>query len=59
MEQHRTAKHRFEVTVTISVLDSLVGIATRLGWKVRGSNPARGNVFRTHPYRPQGPPSLR
>jgi hypothetical protein len=27
-------------------------------WTVRGSNPGRGQIFRTHPDRPWGPPSL-
>ena len=38
--------------------DSSVGIATRYGWMVRGSNPGGGEIFRTHPDRPWGPPSL-
>ena len=36
--------------------DSSVGIATR--WTVRGSNPSGGEIFRTLPERPWGPPSL-
>ena len=36
--------------------DSSVGIATR--WTVRGSNPSGGEIFRTRPERPWGPPSL-
>jgi hypothetical protein len=28
------------------------------GWKVRGSNPGGGEIFRTCPDRPWGPPSL-
>jgi hypothetical protein len=35
---------------------SSVGIAT--GWKVRGSNPGGGEIFRTCPDRLWGPPSL-
>ena len=35
---------------------SVVGIAT--GWTVRESNPAGGEIFRTCPDRPWGPPSL-
>ena len=35
---------------------SVVGIAT--GWTVRGSNPGGGDIFRTCPDRPWGPPSL-
>ena len=38
--------------------DSSVGIATPKGWKVRGSNPGGGEIFRTCPDRPWGPPSL-
>jgi len=41
--------------------DSAVGIATRparaTGWAVRGSNPDGGEIFRTRPDRPWGPPS--
>jgi hypothetical protein len=36
--------------------DSSVGIST--GWTVRGSNPGGGEIFRTHPDWPWGPPSL-
>jgi len=36
--------------------DSSVGIATR--WAIRGSNPGEGEIFRTCPDRPWGPPSL-
>ena len=28
------------------------------GWTVRGSNPGGGEIFRTRPDRPWGPPSL-
>ena len=28
------------------------------GWTVRGSNPGGGQIFRTRPDRPWGPPSL-
>jgi hypothetical protein len=28
------------------------------GWTDRGSNPGRGEIFRTRPDRPWGPPSL-
>ena len=38
--------------------DSSVGIATRYGLTVRGSNPSGGENFRTRPDRPWGPPSL-
>jgi len=29
-----------------------------MGWRVRGSNPSGGEIFRTRPDRPWGPPSL-
>jgi hypothetical protein len=29
-----------------------------MGWTVRGSNPGRGEIFRTRPDLPWGPPSL-
>jgi hypothetical protein len=32
---------------------SSVGLTT--GWTVRGSNPGRGEIFRTRPDRPWGP----
>jgi hypothetical protein len=38
--------------------DSVVGIATRYGWTVGGSNPSGGEIFRTRPDRSWGPPSL-
>ena len=38
--------------------DSSVGIATGYGLEVRGSNPNGGEIFRTCPDRPWGPPSL-
>ena len=28
------------------------------GWTVRGSNPGESEIFRTHPDRPSGPPSI-
>ena len=31
--------------------DSSVGIATGMGWTVRGSNPGGGEIFRTCPDR--------
>ena len=34
----------------------VVDVAT--GWMVRGSNPGGGEVFRTSPDQPWGPPSL-
>ena len=40
-------------------LRSSVGIATELrGWTVRGPNPGGGEIFRTCPDWPWGPPSL-
>jgi hypothetical protein len=38
--------------------DSSVGIATGYGLDGQGSNPGRGEIFRTSPDRPEGPPSL-
>ena len=38
--------------------DSSVGIATATGWTVWGSNPGGGEIFRTCPDWPWGPPSL-
>jgi hypothetical protein len=34
---------------------SAVGIATRYGPTVRGSNPHGGEIFRNHPHPPRGP----
>ena len=38
------------------VAQSVERLAT--GWTVRGSNPGGGEIFRTCPDRPLGPPSL-
>ena len=38
------------------VVQSVQRLAT--GWTVRGSNPGGGEIFRTCPDRPWGPPSL-
>ena len=38
--------------------DSSVGIATDNGLDGPGSNPGEGEIFRTCPDRPWGPPSL-
>jgi len=38
--------------------DSSVGIATGYGLDGPGSNPGKGEIFRTSPDRPLGPPSL-
>jgi hypothetical protein len=45
-------------TKLYSGLGSVLGIATAYGWTVRGSNPSGGEIFRTCPDRPWGPPSL-
>jgi hypothetical protein len=37
---------------------SSIGIATRYGLPARGSNSGRGEIFRTRPDRPCGPPNL-
>jgi len=42
----------------ISGRDSSVGIATRYGLDGPGSNPGGGEIFRTRPDRPWGPPGL-
>jgi hypothetical protein len=38
------------------IAQSVQRLAT--AWTVRGSNPGEGEIFRTHPDRPWGPPSL-
>ena len=38
------------------IAQSVQGLAT--GWKVRGSNPGGGEIFRTCPDRSWGPPNL-
>jgi hypothetical protein len=38
------------------IAQSVQRLAT--SWTVRGSNPDRGEIFRTRPERPWGPPSL-
>jgi hypothetical protein len=40
----------------MSLAQSVWRLAT--GWTVRGSNPGGGEIFRTCPDRPWGPPSL-
>ena len=42
----------------IASRDISVGIATRCGWTVRGSNPGGGENFRTCPHRSLYPHSL-
>jgi len=50
----------FSLFCTICTLDrdSAVGIAVRYRWTARGSNPGRGEIFRTRPDRHWGPPTL-
>jgi hypothetical protein len=43
---------------TLSGPGSSVGIVTGYSLTVRGSNPGGGEIFRTCPDRPWGPPSL-
>jgi len=43
----------FLVAVSHGGRESVVRIATRCGWTVRGSNPEGGGIFLAHPYRPQ------
>jgi hypothetical protein len=38
--------------------DSSAGVATTVGWNVRGSNSGGGEIFRIRPDWPWGPPSL-
>jgi hypothetical protein len=42
--------------ITVYVVGRVLRLAT--GWAVRGSNPVGGEIFRTCPDRPWGPPSL-
>ena len=44
------------LTRWVGIAQSVQRLAT--GWKVRGSNTGRGEIFRTRPHRPWGPPSL-
>jgi hypothetical protein len=41
-----------------SVVGQVAQSVTVTGWTVRGSNPDGGEIFRTRPDRPWGPPSL-
>ena len=43
-------------TMVVGIAQSVQRLAT--GWTVLGSNPGGGDIFRTRPDRPQGPPSL-
>jgi hypothetical protein len=38
------------------VAQSVLRLAS--GWTIRGSNPGEGEIFRTFPDRPCGPPSI-
>jgi len=42
--------------VYTSYYQSVLRLAT--GWTVQGWNPGGGEIFRTRPFRPWGPPSL-
>ena len=44
-------------TIVVRGPGSSIGILIT-GWTVRGSNPGGGEIFRTCPDRPWGPPSL-
>ena len=44
------------ITEGAGIGQSVLRLAT--GWTVRGSNPGVGEIFRTRPDRPWGPPSL-
>ena len=46
------------ITVILCGPGSSVGIATDYGLDGPGSNPSGDEIFRTHPDRPWGPPSL-
>jgi len=48
--------HTGKVNLVGRVAQSVKRLAT--GWTVRGSNPGGGEIFRTCPDRPWGPPSL-
>jgi len=59
VRNHKTS-HRFVWGYMLGKVrrDSSVGIATRYGWAVRGSNPSAGEIFSTCPDRLWGPPRL-
>ena len=48
--------HPCFILLWAGITQSVLRLAT--GWTVRGSNPSRGEVFRTRPDRPCRPPSL-
>ena len=65
--QSRKSRHRTNIIflsklniIDICNVDRVAQSVQRLttGWTVRGSNPGGGEVFRTCPDRPWGPPSL-
>jgi hypothetical protein len=47
---------------SLQILQIIIFVTVTFPWSlycvVRGSNPGRGEIFRTHPDRPWGPPSL-
>ena len=59
MRQQNSRQQKISINFSISearVAQSVRRLAT--GWTVRGSNPGGGEIFRTCPDRPWGPPSL-
>jgi hypothetical protein len=44
------------LVIKAGIAQSVQRLAT--GWTIRGSNPGRGEIFRTRPDRPWGPPNL-
>jgi hypothetical protein len=46
------------LSVIVSYYTYLLPIVKSMGWTVQGSNPGGGEIFRTCPDRPWGPPSL-
>jgi hypothetical protein len=48
------------IIISSSIMGRVAQSVWRLatGWTVRGSNPGEGEIFRTYPDRPWGPPSL-
>ena len=53
-----TEKPKRHIPPEFGGLGSVFGIATGYGWMVRGSNPGGGEIFRTCPDQPWGPPIL-
>jgi len=56
----RYLRHFVNVSYTVRMWAGIAQSAYRLatGWTVGGSNPGGGEIFRTCPDRPWGPPSL-